>query len=505
MSMTVGQLVKVPTLRTRLLAGESGLPSEILWAHSCELERPWEWLGTGDLLMTTGRNVPATAATQVDFVRSLAGAGISGLVLAEGMDSPSLTPEAAALAEELAFPILETAYEIPFTALSRVVVSAGQGEVQARLNRVLRVYDAYRSAIQNSTRREQLLQRVGVELGHAIHLVDASSGRVIISAGSALADRTVAAIVERVRENAVLPGITRLQTGGDEFIILPVGTHAGWVMVADVTGVPFDVLVLQHVNTIVTIEAERLRAETESRLTVSTRLITQLIGGNVDSELVRDRLTDFGLNRGPWRVITAVSTQPVRSIDAMAALDAVRARYLVASLDDILILVTNDPDPVVRAINEIVGDGGRIGVSNETLRISGIADALRQANWAREAGFTGSGRIVYYGENRPLFLPATISDAENVVRTILGPLIDYDERNGTDLVDSLHVFFEANRSWQMASKMLQVHKQTVVYRMRRISELTGRRLDELDDIAELHLALRTLQLLGKKYRYPLVP
>jgi purine catabolism regulator len=35
-----------------------------------------------------------------------------------------------------------------------------------------------------------------------------------------------------------------------------------------------------------------------------------------------------------------------------------------------------------------------------------------------------------------------------------------------------------------------VHKQTLVYRMRRVEELTGRRLDRTEDVAELWLALR---------------
>jgi purine catabolism regulator len=61
-------------------------------------------------------------------------------------------------------------------------------------------------------------------------------------------------------------------------------------------------------------------------------------------------------------------------------------------------------------------------------------------------------------------------------------------------VHSLDEFLQANRSWQRAAKALFVHKQTLVYRMKRVEELTGRRLDDTGHVAELWFALRALEL-----------
>lgn len=495
MAMTIEELVGTPTLRTRLLAGKSGLETEILWAHTCELERPWEWLGKGDLLMTTGSNVPAESGNQVEFVRSLGAAGIAGLALAEAMDSPPLSDETAALAEELAFPILETAYEVPFVALSRVVAGAAQGETQARLTRVLRVYDAYRTAVQSGSPGRELLHRIGLELGHAIHLVDARSGRTLASTGNELSVDALQAIREKALGTDNLPGVNRIKCGDEQHIVLPIGTNPGWVMVADVSGVAFDLLILQHVNTIVTIEAERIRAESETRLAGSGRLLEHLVDGNVDSELVKDRLADFSLSQGPWQVIAAASDPSPSPTEIQIALDGVCEPHLVLLRQDALLILTRVSAVAVEAIDLALGDDAYIGVSMELQRISGVTDAVLQARWARDACLINGRRIAHYGQDRPLFLPSTVAEAESIVRTVLGPLIEYDQANGTDLVDSLGVFFDSNRSWQVASQTLHVHKQTLVYRMRRVSEITGRRLDALDDISELHLAMRTRELL----------
>jgi purine catabolism regulator len=45
-----------------------------------------------------------------------------------------------------------------------------------------------------------------------------------------------------------------------------------------------------------------------------------------------------------------------------------------------------------------------------------------------------------------------------------------------------------------------VHKQTVVYRMRRVEELTGRLLRRMEDVVSVWLALRALDLLGRNGR-----
>jgi purine catabolism regulator len=90
-----------------------------------------------------------------------------------------------------------------------------------------------------------------------------------------------------------------------------------------------------------------------------------------------------------------------------------------------------------------------------------------------------------------------VTEAKAVVARVLGVLVDYDHEHGTDLVTSLETYFDEKRSWQAASRRLGIHRQTLIYRMKRVEELTGRQLDDLDDLTELHLALRTRRLLDR--------
>ena len=83
-----------------------------------------------------------------------------------------------------------------------------------------------------------------------------------------------------------------------------------------------------------------------------------------------------------------------------------------------------------------------------------------------------------------------------VHRRVLGALADYDAQQGGQLQHTLRVFLEQNRSWQKAAQLLNVHKQTLVYRIRRIEEITERSLDSTEDVAVLWIALRSAQIAG---------
>jgi purine catabolism regulator len=79
---------------------------------------------------------------------------------------------------------------------------------------------------------------------------------------------------------------------------------------------------------------------------------------------------------------------------------------------------------------------------------------------------------------------------------VLGALLAYDAAHDSRLVQSLQVFLEENRSWQRAALRLIIHKQTLVYRMERVEQITGRKLDRIADVTELWLALQAATAAG---------
>jgi PucR family transcriptional regulator, purine catabolism regulatory protein len=163
----------------------------------------------------------------------------------------------------------------------------------------------------------------------------------------------------------------------------------------------------------------------------------------------------------------------------------------------LLIALLPDTPEALAGFREEIDPAFTIGLSGPLGRISRIPEARREARWALEGAQAVGAPFVRYGEDAPSpFLPRGLGEAERIVRRVLGRILDYDAAHDARLVESLRMFLEHNRSWQQAAMALHVHKQTLVYRMKRVEELSGRKLDQTEDVAELWLALRAAEASG---------
>ena len=77
----------------------------------------------------------------------------------------------------------------------------------------------------------------------------------------------------------------------------------------------------------------------------------------------------------------------------------------------------------------------------------------------------------------------------------IGSLTTYDERHGTALVKTLKGYIDCNGNVAEVAELLHVHKHTVRYRLRRVTELTGLDVTKFEDAAHLYLAVRATELL----------
>lgn len=133
MTFTVRSLLDLPAVRTISLTPGVGEDRAITWAHVCELPEPWQWLGRGALVMTTGIGLPATTDEQCAYLAGMHAAGIAAIAIDAMMPETPLTEPALAYAAHIGFPVLQTEHEVPFVTLAMAVAEAGQAERTARV------------------------------------------------------------------------------------------------------------------------------------------------------------------------------------------------------------------------------------------------------------------------------------------------------------------------------------------------------------------------------------
>ncbi len=147
MALSVGDLLDTPHLRLALQAGREGSGNRVTWAQTSDLDRPWEWMTGGELLMKNGRTLPPTPAGQIALLEGLVEHGISGLVLGIDPETPPLDPAAAATANSLALPVIFAPYSVGFAAIGRAVADATTADEGRRMAVTERVYTMIRRSV----------------------------------------------------------------------------------------------------------------------------------------------------------------------------------------------------------------------------------------------------------------------------------------------------------------------------------------------------------------------
>lgn len=183
-----------------------------------------------------------------------------------------------------------------------------------------------------------------------------------------------------------------------------------------------------------------------------------------------------------------------------------RVQGLLAS-HEIPALVTFKEEYVLMAVNEsaiarldpIVEVVGSIGLSAAFHNLSAFSVAARQSQVALARARGGTPTIMRFDTDSAssLFLPEDQGRLRAIARQVLGPLWEYDQNRGTELVHTLRVFLEENRSWVRSARRLYVHRQTLAARIARIESVLNRDFSSTEDTADCWFGIRAAILCGE--------
>lgn len=497
MRMTIRALTQNPLLKTHFLAGEEGDEREVHWAHTSEVTDPWNWLGEGDLLLTTGHNVPADPARQVEFIEKLHGVGLSGVAIGADFYAPPLSSAAIKTADTLGFPVLETAHEVPFALVAQTVAehsaTAGTAFVQ-----VLRIYETYRRYKSAAAEEASLLDLLGRTTQAEFNLVDLDLSSEIMHSRKSLPETAITKIQDELSDpQQNIPAYTRVKFSDDQVaVVLPILQNERIVLVATSDGATrsIELQVFQHVAALMQAEVEKTIQHRKDRVIRSAQFLHELIHRSITQDDLSVRFHEFGLSGEKYQIY-CTSHHHDRNYDLIFTLLDQEIGHLSTTADDVCFYLI-DPQDADR-FTEIFEDAEiSLGTSMPLQKVQHIPDAAREARWALETAMLNSMPLALYERDIPVFLPRTIREAERTVEAILGPVIRYDQEHSAGLLDTLEVFFQHDKSWVNTSREMNIHKQTAVYRIQNIEKLTNKKLSRIEDQTAVYLALKTHRMLN---------
>jgi purine catabolism regulator len=512
-ALSVGDILTVPGLALRLVAGEGGAGRPVRWVHISELEDPTPWLKGGELLLTTGTGVGATPARQRAYLKRLADANLAGLGFGLGFGYDKVPKALATAAEQAGFPLFEVPYPVPFIAITEAVFTRLLTEQYDVLQRAVDAERSLTRAVMEGGGVESIAASLSRLTGGWVLLIDLHG--MPLAATSAAARQRAGRVWEELRTSR--PEGTgfslTLVDRGQNVWIQPVGAQGRVeAFLAVGTGEPLsqvDRIVSGHALSLFAIELAKSRAVAEAEHRLQGDFFQTLASGTLSPAEAARGLTRFGFPRDGQVTVFALETEGDATALAYAAEDRLSRSggpFLVSNGDrDVAVLLPAGHELGVRELRaqvaERFGDGDVRAGAGGVVAPAEAGRSLREARYAlqvcRLEGWEAAG-FEDLGTYRLLLSMADPDALRAFADSLLAPVDAYDREHGGELQASLRAFLQHNARWETAAADLYVHRHTLRYRMRKVEELTGRDLASSFDRMEFWLALRARELLASQ-------
>ena len=501
MVLTLGNVLRHPLIvaaRPELLSGRDQMTSPVRWVHSADLYDIAPLLRGREVLLTNGVGlIGLDESHHRHYVRSLHTRGITALFFEIGRTFETL-PDAIRLeAIELNFPLVVLEPVLRFTEVAEVLNSLVIDASVSRLKYADEISQLLSERLARGGSLEELVQLVGQYTGGSVELRD-GSGKLAALSGAASSGPTMLRSTPVLVESTVWGRLTLETPAADDLLIDAVLDRApgviGLCLLRDQPGVTADLRIRQD-------------------------LLEQLVSGQMDPATLAGRLSACGLptSEHDYVCVVAESTAERTALSVLHELGRTHMNILVGALEGgavaCAVIVTRH-----RAGSSVLtmdlrdklrryASGGWVARAAVGKTEADLADLPRSMSETRRALTFASAdhektRVILTQNVALRRFIDHLSDLPELRRFVdeqLGPLIASDARFGGQLTQTLDVVIHA-RTKTDAALQLNIRRQSLYYRLDRISELLDVDLGDPDQLAAFSMALAGRQALQNGHR-----
>jgi purine catabolism regulator len=522
-----------PLTQARLVAGHAGLDRVVRSVNVMEVPDILDWVKPDELLLTTAYPLREDPAALEQLVPHLVEHGLAGMAIKPTRYIASIPEVMVAQAERLGFPLIELPPPASFNEIIGAVLGVILDAQSVRLRRVAEIHDRFTKIVLSGGGLRQISEALAESIAMPVAIVDGQG--VVLAHSSGFDDGALPSLPSSVIESSGGELVATTLVGGRDVVAhsIVVGADRHGTIVVLGRAADFGDDELEAVDYAATVAALRLvqaRAVAEADRRFQAVCLEELVTGHVtDREALMERSAAFDWDLSmPRAVLVAefheLDGRPFGQLAGSSEEPVARHRLFEAAR------LTLGQGAIVwertAGIAALVPVGGR---GRETARVAGqelraecarrlpggvvdigigrpARDPLRLDESYREArgaiavaGWSrGHGAVSLFEEldlDRLLFNTPEL-ERTTFVDIAIGPLVAYDVRHRTNLVETLEVFL-ATRKVAVAARRLYVHTNTMTNRLERIAEILGPFVDDTDRCLTLGLALRLRRSRGR--------
>ncbi|SFN61469.1 PucR family transcriptional regulator [Mycetocola miduiensis] len=457
--LTVADLIATASLDTSLLAGGDGRSREVLWAHSCEMPDPEQWLGPNELLMTVGLCVPRKANEQASFVARLDDAGLAGMMIGDHETAPPITAKMLAEADRRGFPVLLAGSRTPYAVIARHVAAANSTNQTLQVLKLSKLYNLAAYADDDAA---ALVRAISSFLGVDIEVFDSASGLRVLS--SAHDGESARATTHTSRRSYPLEG-----------------HHAAELKLSEYAGEELDSFILVHLLKVMEVTVDRILDAADRRAKESAEIMLSLLNGVIPSDIgafIAPHLPSDG-----FRLVAFP-----RADEAAVARAAASSKLpVIVGAGRVYHLALVPVDAMADFREQVQGAAGQAGISSIFSDYHDTRTAAVEAGNVLAAGQLSTRAWTEFEGFSVSVLTRSHREATDIVAGVLGPLAE-DSARATMLRETLFAYLRHDRKWREAAEELAIHRQTLSYRLGKIEEATSLSLSKTADLSSSWIA-----------------
>jgi purine catabolism regulator len=548
MPVTVSQILRLEVLKeARVLAGEAGLDRRVSSVTVGEVPDIADWLSGGELVLSTLFAVKGDPERQREFCRRVMMADAAALFIKTTRFVENLPGDILELAEKRKFPVVEVPQSLRWTRLMQDVTEVIINRQASLLEQSQSIHRSLLGVVIRGGGWQDLADEASRLLEWPTLVLDTSLEMLAASKGLAVTRTDLEAGLAGARVRELFAGLGEGQKPGrlseeglPAMFALPiVAGHRRLGYVCALTDAeelaPNEVMILEHSVTIAALEMaqDRVRFETEVRL--KGDFVDDVVSGGArdgDSLSRRGAFLGCDLSQGATVILLGVDEFDglvprkgwgQEELDRRAEQFFSQCSRHLASTEPSSLASLKSGHVVIFVCGNTAQDAASLKKLATTLQSLGrtVADLSISAGiggFTPDAGqmdrayqealvalkvarrLSGVGSLLQFDEvgTYRLLLDIWERDPDEIRRLYedtVGPVDRYDEANGTQLVETLVVFFRNNESLTQTAADLFAHRHTIRYRLEKIADIAGLSVFQTEHKERLGLGLKARSLL----------
>ncbi|MFQ5409475.1 MAG: PucR family transcriptional regulator [Anaerolineales bacterium] len=539
--LTLRQALQLPEFaKARVVAGAAGLDQYIRRVHTVDIpDSKFTW-GRGALLLTAGYGLKDSPERQAALVPTLVANGLVGVVFSTGWYHEDVPAAIVSAGEAHNFPVVALPPEVEFVGITERLYVEIVNYQFALKERAADIHNRLTGIVLEGGDLSDVAAALAGIVGRSI-LIESPDHEVLASAeigpidenrrATIEAGRTPAENVQHLQECGFYPALheemraMRLSAIPElgmtmERVVAPVNVGREiygyvWIVAGERPLDDLDELALGHAATVAALILVKEQAVYEAQQALRGDFLAELLrmdGPPDDRVRERGRMLGYHFDRSHQALFVrgpdvngATQSRWAARLDGWLRGQGVWA-LVVPREEGIAVIVESRSDATGESLaaalvaeHKFVLEPHTVGVSRMHGREALIRAAYRQAREAAAIGrrLGGAERVLCFWNLGLLHwlyhLPPDVVSSNPYVSQVQA-LFEHDARQRGDLLDTLEMYLEHGGALADAAATLNVHRNTLLYRLGRIEEVAGVDLRDASQRHNLFAALKAFRL-----------